>query len=571
LRLLDHLTAEASISQRLPADDAAVTIGSDTPPRRHSMRAFFCLLGCAILLLAIVAAAHSQDKDKGDKEEKTFNGKTISEWARDLGSDDVGSRRTAAIVLRKAEASAHPAIKALTKALQDSDDTVRFHCIQALGNIGTSARSAVPELIKVLTGQDRTKTEQDPNILRAAAGALGKMGKDAVGPLTKVLREDESAAVRRLAATGLALIGPEASSAGPALAKALEQDTSFRVRRIAAETLRLIDPKPKEVLDALIGAIRNDLDADVCRSAAIAAGKLGKPALGELVKLLKDDNADIRFHATSALREMGAQAEPAIKSLLPLLRDKDEEVRASAAIALGAVGEPAVAVLVESLADKEPEMRRAAATGLAQVGKRAKKAVGPLIKSLKDDDSETRLAVIRALGTIGDSEAVKPLTALLSDKDSEMRRVSAVALGEIGTPAGPAAATLAGLLEDKDRPVRDSAMIALFRIGKPSVTPLREVLKKTRESDAKVLALFALGAIGEDAEEAVGDIANALKDDHADVRFYAARALGRLGSKAKSAIKALESATKDKDASVSKEARQALDQINSALELEKKD
>src|SRR5947199_360862 len=84
----------------------------------------------------------------------------------------------------------------------------------------------LPAVVKVLRGGDVT-------LSRTAAGTLGKIGKDAVDPLAKVLLDDENPQVRRLAAVALALLGSQAGSAGPALAKALGDD-SFRVRRVVA-------------------------------------------------------------------------------------------------------------------------------------------------------------------------------------------------------------------------------------------------------------------------------------------------------------------------------------------------
>lgn len=522
-------------------------------------RLVLVLTGCLLLLCFPAAAPAQKTKDKDKEEEKRFSGKTIAEWIKELASEDVGERRMAAMVLNKAGASAHPAVKALARALDDKDNLVKFYCLQALGNLGTSARSAIPAVVKLLRAGE-------PTLARSAAGTLGKMGKDAVEPLCQVLLEDENPQVRRLSAVALALIGTQASSAAKALAKALFDD-SFRVRRVAADALRLIEPDPKDVLDALVKALRDDRDADVCRGAAIALGKLGKPALKPLVEMLGDKNADLRYNATIALREMGGDAEPAVKPLILALRDKDEDVRASAAVALGAVGEPAVGVLIESLGEKDAGIRRGAAIGLGQVGPKAKKAVPALIKAAQDDDAGARGEAIRALGMIGDKDAVKPLMSQLSAKDADTRRLAAGALGEIGVESGPAAETLVRLLEDEERSVRETATVALLRIGKPSVEPLEKSLKdRKRATEARVLALVALGAIGEDSAPAAQTTAEQLKDKDASVRLYAAMALGRMGPKAKSAEKALREATKDDDPSVAEAAEQALERLTGKKE-----
>jgi len=100
------------------------------------MRPLPLLTACLLLLSALPAAAQ-KDKDK-DKDEKTFSGKTIAEWVKDLSSDDVTDRRAAALALHRRGRRPYPAVKPLTKALEDRDNAVKFYCLQALGNVGTS-------------------------------------------------------------------------------------------------------------------------------------------------------------------------------------------------------------------------------------------------------------------------------------------------------------------------------------------------------------------------------------------------------------------------------------------------
>src|SRR5436305_1752895 len=79
-----------------------------------------------------------------------------------------------------------------------------------------------------------------------------------------VLKE-QSAPRDGMAATGLAMMGEQASRAGPALAKQLLVERSFRVRRNIAEALTFIAPKAADVEPALLQTLRADTDADVCR------------------------------------------------------------------------------------------------------------------------------------------------------------------------------------------------------------------------------------------------------------------------------------------------------------------
>lgn len=61
-----------------------------------------------------------------------------------------------------------------------------------------------------------------------------------------------------------------------------------------------------------------------------------------------------------------------------------------------------------------------------------KKKVNKLIKALSDDNTEVRIAVIKALGTTKDENAMNILISLLKDPDVSIRINAVEALGSIG-------------------------------------------------------------------------------------------------------------------------------------------
>src|SRR5262245_39299673 len=203
-----------------------------------------------------------------DKKPRRFEGKTAIEWAKAPDNDKPGTRRAAAFALAKMGPDAVPAVKKLIVALKDTDDGVRYYSIQALGLIGSQADKAVPQLVIAL---------KDARFGRSAAVALGRIGKSSVTPVCKALKDD-SPAVRRLAALTLAFVGSDAADAAPLLAERLGDD-SFLVRRMVVRALTLIQPPAKGVLEPLLKTIATDTDADVCRLASAALGKIGKPAV----------------------------------------------------------------------------------------------------------------------------------------------------------------------------------------------------------------------------------------------------------------------------------------------------
>jgi HEAT repeat protein len=59
-----------------------------------------------------------------------------------------------------------------------------------------------------------------------------------------------------------------------------------------------------------------------------------KTAVPALVEALKDENAQVRAGAASALGTIGPEAKVAVSSLTELVQDRDEIVRSEAAAAL---------------------------------------------------------------------------------------------------------------------------------------------------------------------------------------------------------------------------------------------
>ena len=87
-----------------------------------------------------------------------------------------------------------------------------------------------------------------------------------------------------------------------------------------------------------------------------------------------------------------------------------------------------------------------------------------LLKGLKDETLETRIAAIQALGMIQYAPAVNPINLLIKTADNESERLSAtISLGMIGdTSAIP---FLINLLEDEQANIRWDAAIALAKMG----------------------------------------------------------------------------------------------------------
>lgn len=96
-------------------------------------------------------------------------------------------------------------------------------------------------------------------------------------------------------------------------------------------------------------------------------------------------------------------------------------MRETAAAALGRIGKPAVTQLVEALQSPNAALRHQAADTLARIGPSAAEAVPALVVAMDDRDPLVRKAAARALGQIGPAaaEAVPRLINMLIEEDHE--------------------------------------------------------------------------------------------------------------------------------------------------------
>lgn len=118
-------------------------------------------------------------------------------------------------------------VMALVKQLEDGDESVRIRMVQQLGAMGPEAKAAVRPLIA------RAVEDQDKEVRRQAAEALGQIdAPEATSGLIRFL-EGEDKKVRRRAATALGYVGDAA--AVPTLIRALEdQDWALPTYAIGA-------------------------------------------------------------------------------------------------------------------------------------------------------------------------------------------------------------------------------------------------------------------------------------------------------------------------------------------------
>jgi HEAT repeat protein len=138
--------------------------------------------------------------------------------------------------------------KTVLAALKDTGSaakTARVAAIDASEFLGARAKPGVPDLIEALKDKSAVSRADGGQVRERAARSLGKLGanaKDAIKPLTDMLKDPDRTA-RRAAAEALGMFGPEAVVAAPKLRELARIDTDLA--GVANTALDRIEPMKK--------------------------------------------------------------------------------------------------------------------------------------------------------------------------------------------------------------------------------------------------------------------------------------------------------------------------------------
>jgi cyclophilin family peptidyl-prolyl cis-trans isomerase/HEAT repeat protein len=341
-----------------------------------------------------------------------------------------------------------------------------------------------------------------------------------------------------------------------------------------------------------LDALMHHKEAGIRRRAALAAGRIGDPALVPgLVDLMNDQEPRVRRMAAFSL---GLAADPsAVDRLLAALHDSDPPVRGRAAEALGRIGEaraaPEVARfvvettpaaegpvtirgddpaspddpwlelrqgLVALAALKDPAAAQAAlldhgrprfdwwvATWVAM--RMESPSLRPVLAaSARSDDPQVRALAARGLGALGGA-GVDTLLTLAGDADEGVASEAVRALAGTGGERARAAAVLA--LESTSDVVRRQALLALSTL--PPDRRLRTRLVPFVGDSSPWIRAAALGALAHTDRDDFTLILSGLDPDPVWwVRAALATALGTVGDEM--SVDILHSMLQDPDARV---------------------
>lgn len=165
-------------------------------------------------------------------------------------------------------------------------------------------------------------------------------------------------------------------------------------------------------------------------------------------------------------------------------------------------------------------------------------AIGPsaaplLMQEIPRRAQHSRIAGLRALGTLGDEQAVDFLLHWSKRPSAVDRQFALIALARIGTPR--AGGALLAAADDDSPEVRQAAIEGLgYLRHRPAVAKLMSILEEAgpERRTERMRAIWALALIGgPDAATALVEHWERIGEDDRD-RVLVVRALGRLGSEA---------------------------------------
>jgi HEAT repeat protein len=342
------------------------------------------------------------------------------------------------------------------------DTDAAWLAVQQLSRMGAEAKPAVPELVRLLEGDDR----RTATFAAWGLGAIGPDAADAVPALIRALGRDWGAKHSKwtwcpvgFAAWALGRIGSDADATVPALAKVLAGRGHPWATRQALWALRRMGPKARSAMDVLLRHVGSP-------HAPAALAAIGEPAVPALRKTLADSRPWNVIGALKALGGMGPTAKAAAPDVTPLLGHANPGIRAWAVWTLARIAADAgrvVPALMKALADTEMNVRHKACEGLAAWGDAAKPAVRALQERLESDpQGEVQAAAARALAVVRPEGPDALATALAKHKSAFVRACAARALAGEGATA-PA---LVRTLSDRDATVRREAVWALGRAAR---------------------------------------------------------------------------------------------------------
>lgn len=451
------------------------------------------------------------------------------------------------------------AIQPLISALKDPDVNVRYHAIEALGNLrAVEAVEALAEIaesrdfflafpaLEALMrigdplGADRlVSLLEDEMLCEPAAGALGQLGdKQVVEPLAALLNNPNS----------------------PILALARAIATLYeRYEKVYQEGQYIADLANRGIKAEgeanLISALADAQGEELAAITLLLTWRSGEAVERALVQLLSEPIVRPMVMETLVKKAKGKETRSRICNLLiEQLTAAELETRRCAVVVLGQIGDPlavpalmvllginpdfgsedfsssqsesALGMILQQLAQEptNPELMIVAAEALAKIGDR--RSFEALMSLLGHGDAGVRQAAIAALNSLGHPDMSARIFHCLQDENPRIRESAVKIAGYFAWPN--CVDLLFQLCHDPNNRVRRAAIEHLPFLESERVVPALVEASEDEQPNIRASAVRAFGQI--EPSQAIPHLLKALNDAEPWVRYYSARSLGWHGS-----------------------------------------
>jgi len=271
--------------------------------------------------------------------------------------------------------------------------------------------------------------------------------------------------------------------------------------------------------------------------------KLGAPVVPALISEMEKADSDTMALAMYSLGLIGdTRAIVPLYNLLPPVEEENEEggtnTKAAICLTLSAIGDVNSIPLV--MQGPYAANRTLGAGAISYVGACAailgKKSVDPLSEVIKRyADDKKVYGAITALGKTADERAIPLLQFLLGHQDNTVKMLAISALGQIGDPS--VSSSIIPFLDSKVASIRDAAAESMSYLrDKRAIKKLCTLTLTDEDSQVRLKSVIALGTYG--GNDGFQALVKAADDSNVSVRVHATECLGKSGNKdAAAAIK----------------------------------
>ena len=467
--------------------------GWHSPWGNHELTSYRLCILLALLLVAFLAPASSQDYESYDSDQ-------LREM---LQSAEPGARFEALRFMTSEENDADPELAPLLRRLaHDADPAVRGQVLVALGRMDNAK-----DLPLITAGL------RDPHVLvrSQAVDALGCLTAPEARRVLLGLLNDKRSPLCRDAIIALKAHA-DSGLANPLLTVLNDADPALRAAVV-------------EVLDILL---RQEVEKSVVGNAWMES-PLTKSIIPRLRALKDDNDADVRLAAVQAISQQ-AFFPGSAEWLQQLASDPDGAVRAAALIGLcqSLAQDKLDPLLMKALQDPEPEVR---AVGVYHLNVRRPENLAAVLACGRDAEVAVRLAVLRRIEQITANALVAVPEAMqaqmrdlilagLTDADTSLHAVAIKQAQRLPDPR--MVEPLIALLDTADAMRSDYALRfsvediaeALHAINDTRAVPVLMAAFRAADENTQDRYLTALGAIDQpEAFAAFATIMDAITDD----------------------------------------------------------